>query len=93
MTGGTKDFCAIYQEVIVGLNVWIHTADHFNRNYLPCRFSAPGCFDPASTNHPKLATAATQKSDVAPSQLCAEHYRYYNIISTFFSLIKLFWAD
>ena len=34
VTGGTKDFCTIYQDNIVGLNVLIHTADHFDRSYL-----------------------------------------------------------
>lgn len=34
VTGGTKAFCTIYQDNIVGLNVLIHTGDHFDRNYL-----------------------------------------------------------
>lgn len=33
-TGGTKDFCTMYQESLVGLNVLIHTTDCSDGSYL-----------------------------------------------------------
>lgn len=58
MTAGTKDFCTIYRESIAGLKRFDpHRWSLWSRRPRR-RFSALGCFDPASADHPKLAAGA-----------------------------------